>query len=113
MIAGRKRLVHPLKPPLVANWNVAPPQERITALPTGETGPLPVLGLRDQLGPQRVTLDVSQHGGEMVVAFDRERLETALSDVPRGAVMAMITASVRRQQPLHPAAKVAILMGPE
>jgi len=49
----------------------------------------------------------------MLVFLDRERLEPPLPDVPARLVMAMIAADVRRQEPLHPPAEIAIARRPE
>ena len=49
----------------------------------------------------------------MVVFRDRERFEPPLPHMPRGAVVAVLAAGVRREKSLHPVPEVAILMGPE
>ncbi len=45
--------------------------------------------------------------------LDRERLESALPDMSAGAVSAVIAASVRRKQPMHPPSQLAIAVGPQ
>jgi hypothetical protein len=112
-VANREGLVDPFEPPVVADRLLSPPQKGVPALPTGETGPLPVLGPRDQLCPQGVALDVPKHRDQMIIVLDGERLETPLPHVPRRAVMEMIAPGVRREQPLHLAPEVAIQRGPE
>jgi hypothetical protein len=47
----------------------------------------------------------------VVVIFNGKRLESSLPDVPGHPVVAMISSGMRRQQPLHPPAEVAIVMG--
>jgi len=49
----------------------------------------------------------------MVIILDRKSLESALPDVPRRVVMALIAADVRGQQPVHPATEVAVSRGPD
>src|SRR5260370_28217998 len=47
----------------------------------------------------------------MLVLLNRERLETALPDVAAAVMMLVITAHMSIQDPMHPAAQVAILLG--
>src|ERR1035438_2510204 len=49
----------------------------------------------------------------MLVLLDRKRLETPLPDVSAGMVVAMVSPHMRSQQPLHPAAQVAIAVRPQ
>jgi hypothetical protein len=53
-VADGEPLVDSLEPPLVADRHFAAPQHGFTALPAGETGPLPLPRPRHQLGPQGV-----------------------------------------------------------
>ena len=61
-----------------------------------------------QVSPQRVTLDITEHGHQMLVVLDWEGFETALPDMACRVVMAMVPAGMRREQPLHPAAEITI-----
>jgi len=47
----------------------------------------------------------------MLVLLNRERLESALPDVAAAVMMLVITAHMSIQDPMHPAAQVAILLG--
>jgi hypothetical protein len=49
----------------------------------------------------------------MFVLLNGKRFEPSLPDVPARGIVAMIAADVRRQEPLHPAAQIAILPGPD
>ena len=49
----------------------------------------------------------------MFVILDGERLEPPLPDMPRGSIVPMISADVRRHQPLHPSTQIAIAMRPQ
>ena len=71
----------------------------------------PGFGATDQAGMQRVALDISQDHQQMVIILDRKSLESALPDVPRRVVMALIAADVRGQQPVHPATEIAVSQG--
>ena len=73
----------------------------------------PRLGARHQPGPDRVALDVAQHQQQMVVLLDGKRLEAALPNVAAGAVVLQVAADMGGQQPMHPAAEVAVVMRPQ
>jgi hypothetical protein len=47
----------------------------------------------------------------MVVVLDGERLEPPLPDMAAGAVVAVLASGVGHEQPLHPAAQVAVGSG--
>lgn len=49
----------------------------------------------------------------MLVLLDGKGLEAALPNVPAATVVSMIAPHVRREQPLHPTAEVAVAMRPE
>jgi hypothetical protein len=52
---------------------------RLAARPSAcQARPGPVFGALHQAGPQRVAFDVTQHGQEVIVLRDRERLEAIL-----------------------------------
>src|SRR6516164_7510242 len=87
-------------------------QSGFAAAPPGEARPLPVLGPSHEFRAQRVALDITEHGRQMVVVLDGKGLESALPDMSRGAVMAMVSPGVGREQPLDPAAQIAVMSGP-
>lgn len=68
--------------------------------------PRPVLGPRDQAGPQRIPLDVADDGPQMVVVLTRECLEPPLSGAPGLPVMTQRPPDVGRRQPVHPSREV-------
>lgn len=86
---------------------------RMPAMP--EPGPAPVLGSFNQVGPQRVSLDVAADRQEVLVGIDRKRLESSLVERPRAErPMDMVPAHrVRHGQPMHEPRKVAIGLWPE
>jgi hypothetical protein len=49
----------------------------------------------------------------MVVRLDRKGFEPALPDVSTRSIMPQVAANMSGQQPVHPAAEVAIGAGPE
>src|SRR5579863_742419 len=49
----------------------------------------------------------------MLILLNRKRLEAALPDVAAGTVMAVVAADMARQQPLHPAAEISIVVRPK
>ena len=67
------------------------------------------------MGPQRISLRVSQHQQQVLVGLRGERFEPALPDVPRalGVVVLVIASHVRVHQPLHPPRQVAVFVGPD
>ena len=77
--------------------------------------PLPILRMSNELCSQRVPLDVAHRRQQVHVLLDRKRLEPALPHVAArlSATLTMISPDVRRQQPLHVAAEIAIVAGPE
>jgi hypothetical protein len=68
---------------------------------------------RSTLRAQCVSLDVPQHGQQVLVLLDRKRLEASLPDMPASAVMPMIASHVAGEQPLHPAPQIAVLSRPD
>ena len=73
----------------------------VAANPPIKAAPPPAFRLSHQARPQRVPLDVPQHGRQVVVAGDRERLEAALINVAHagGAVMGVEPLRMRDRQP--------------
>jgi len=65
--------------------------------PSVEAAPPPVLSPSHEFGAERVPLDVSRHHVEVLVVFNRKRLEPALIKMPRpgGAAMSVPTLGVR------------------
>ena len=74
-VAGRQRLVDSRPPRLNDDPRLVSPGEWIASEPAGQSGPVRILGPRDPLGPQRMTIDGTEHGAETVVVRDREGLE--------------------------------------
>lgn len=74
-----------------------------------EAGPLPVLGLVDEVGASCVAFDVAGDGQEVVVGLDGEGFVGALVDVPAaGGVSVFVPASdVGDGESLHVSAQVA------
>jgi hypothetical protein len=68
----------------------------ITSLPSVNTGASPIVSPRDDLNAKRVALEVAEHGYQVSVALNWERLEAALTDMPARVVMAMISVNASR-----------------
>ncbi len=81
--------------------------------PQAKARPTPIFRALDESRPQRIPLDITQHGEEVLVALDGKGFEPSLPDVPAAAVVAMVAANVTREQPLHPASEVAIGLRPK
>jgi hypothetical protein len=64
-------------------------------------------------GAQQILLDVSQDGQQVLILLDGERLEPTLPDMSAGVVAPQLASDVSRQVPMHPAAEIAVLVGPE
>ena len=47
------------------------------------------------------------------IGLHRKRFESLLPGMPAAFVMPMITTNMRRHEPLHPAAQISVLMGPQ
>jgi hypothetical protein len=101
------RAIDVLQPPATARHR-AGVQRRPVVAGQSEAAVRPVLSAADQVGPQGVAFDVPQHGQQVLILLNGERLEASLPDVAAAAVMAMVPADVRGQQPLRPAAEVAV-----
>lgn len=86
---------------------------RVQASP--EAGPLPVLGLVDEAGTQRVSFDVTAEGQEVSVALDGKGFIATLIDVAlaHGLEVPLPAAGVGDGQPLHEGGQVAVGLGPE
>ncbi len=78
-----------------------------------QAGPFPVLTALDHVRSQRIALHITQHREIVFIGLDGKRLESPLPDMATALVMPMITANVRRHEPLHPATQVPILMRPQ
>jgi hypothetical protein len=63
----------------------------------------------DESGPQGIPLYVTEHSQQVPVVLDWEGLEASLPDPSGRAVPQVIPMRVGRQQPVHPAADVALL----
>ena len=96
--AGHRPIGQQLRPPAAA-----PSQAR----------PGPGFGLRHEAGPQRIALHIAQHGEQVLVLIDRKRLKTPLPHVAAAVVVPMVAADMGGEQPLHPAAQVAVAARPE
>ena len=68
--------------------------------------PIPFTGSRHQSGPHRVSLDVPQHGKQVLVLFDREGLVWSLPDPAGGCVAKMVAMRVCCKQPVYPTTDV-------
>ena len=75
--------------------------------------PLRVLTPLDHVRSQRIPLYITQHRQIVFIGLHRKRFESPLPDMPAAFIMSMITANVRRHEPLHPANEVSILMRPQ
>ena len=53
-----------------------------------------MFGARDQVGPERVALDIPQDGGQMIIVLNRKCLVSPLPNVAGGVIMAMISLGV-------------------
>src|SRR5512134_1112386 len=71
-----------------------------------EASPSPLLGPRNQPGTERIPLHVPHDRQQVPILFDWKRLESPLPDPTRGALPQVVTMTVRRQEPLHPATDV-------
>jgi hypothetical protein len=49
----------------------------------------------------------------VLIGLDGKRFESPLPDVPAASVVPMVTADVRRHEPLHPATEISIFMRPQ
>jgi hypothetical protein len=72
-----------------------------------------VLGTLDQQRSEGIALDVTEYDAKMFIFSDCECFETTLPDVTRAVIMSKIAGGTRGQQPMHPAAQVAIVDRPE
>ncbi len=75
-----------------------------------QAGPLPVLTSLDHVRPQRIPLHITQHRQIVFIGLDGKHFESPLPAMAAPLVVPMITANVRRHQPLHPAVQVSFFM---
>jgi hypothetical protein len=75
----------------------------------------PRIGRLDQIGPQRVPLHIAQHGQQMIIRLDRERLEAALVEraSSRRPMRRAPALGMRDRQPTHELRQVAIAARPK
>ena len=113
-VAARERFVDTLPPSRITRRRRATPEQRvISGQPAGQARPFPMLGSSHTFGTYGITLDVPQHGGQVIVVLQRKRLESSLPHVPGRAVMTMISSRMGCQEPLQPTPQVAITVRPE
>jgi len=111
---GRLRLVDLSRPAARAvDGRLSRQVGRILQTIHPEARPRPVFGGADELGAERVALDVGQDAEQVRVLLNREGAEAALPDVAATAMAAVVAADVAGEQPLHESAEVAIAAGPE
>lgn len=72
-----------------------------------------MLRVARQFRPEGISLNVTQHGQVMLVLLDGEGLEAALPDMAAAAVMPVVAAHMGGQEPLHPAAEIAVVVRPK
>jgi hypothetical protein len=70
--------------------------------------PHPTIRRANQFAPYRVAFDIPQHGQQVIILFDRKRLEPPLPEVSTGFVMLVIPSHMGVLYPVHPRAEVAI-----
>src|SRR6266404_8015667 len=82
-------------------------------LPVASTRPSPLFRPFGQLGPHWVAFDIAQHGEQVLVLLNGKSLESSLPDVSASMIMLVIATHVRIENPVHPAAQVPIVNGPD
>ena len=82
---------------------------------TVQAAPWPVFGSLDQVCPQGVPLDVATGREQVLVALHRERLETALVDVPAAPAVAVRVPALRvgQRQPADKPREFAVPARPD
>lgn len=87
----------------------------VALMPSPKTAPLPCLGSVDQTCPQGIALHIAAEGDKMSFILHRERLESALVDVPRPCTMTMgmPPLCVGEGQPASEAGKILVFFGPD
>ncbi len=63
--------------------------------------------------PVGIALDIPKYSKDMLIFLVLERLESTLPYVAAGAITPQIPANVGGHQPVHPAAQLAVLAGPD
>ena len=93
------------------------PQQRRAGVPNAamRTSPSPVFRRRDQSDPRGIALHMVHYGIEILVAFQRKRLEAALIEIPiaDAEIGPLPALSVHVGHPLHEAGEVAVVLRPE
>jgi len=78
-----------------------------------QAGSLPVLTALDHVRSQRIPLHITQYRQRVFVGLDGKRFESPLPDMAAAFLVPMITANMRRHEPLHPATEVSTFMRPQ
>lgn len=76
-------------------------------------GPAPIGGSQDQIGSDRISLNVAHHGKQVSVLLNWKRFEPTLPDTSGCSPKLVIATHMRGEQPLHPAAEIAVLERPK
>src|SRR5262249_34690986 len=80
-----------------------------TGFPIGGARPAPLLRALGELGPYRITFNITEYRQEVLVLLDGERLVAPLPDVATPVIALMITTHVCVLDPVHPPAQIAIV----
>lgn len=74
----------------------------------------PIFCQHGQVGPHRITLDIAKHGTQMIVLFDRKRLESTLVEMSRALrlVMCMPAHRVRVRKPTEKTRQLILAIRP-
>ena len=78
-----------------------------------QAGPFPGLTPLDHVRSQRIPLHFTQNRQIVFIGMHRKRFESPLPDMAAAFIISMVTANVRRHEPLHPATQVSIFMRPQ
>jgi len=112
------RAIHPVHP--IASTPHRPLAEYAAlggraAFAPPQAAPLPVRGILNQSGPQRVALDIPGDRGKVAVVLHGEAFVRPLIQVPAALAVAVAVPSphVRGGQPLHEPAQFAVLSRPQ
>jgi hypothetical protein len=73
-----------------------------------ETSPAPIFRALDEIGAERVALDVAHDRQQVVVLLNQKRPVSTLPDVARRSVLGVIPANVGGEQPARPRTKVVV-----
>lgn len=110
----RLRLVNQLQPTIrLCDGTLGNRNKRSCTFEPTQARPLPVSRACDEVGTNRVSLDVSNDLQQVTILLYWKRLESSLPDSPGNSSNFVVTHDMTGKKPMHPPAHVTVCVWPK